>query len=979
MRVRPCLSATAILTLWLAACGDPLSISSSEPRLPEGTPRFGVAPAGTGFTFLPPTVARPAELSGEFDATRQLTVRVPCIGAAGIGCPLVAAFTMRPGADGIRVDHEERSYQVLWQVPTALTKGGGTYRVDVLEGLTVIGSAELWVAATTQEARRQRDPYRVVATLGKPLLIKFRVTRTTSVADELAGDPSGYAVEAIPDRSSEARAEDFATGHPTMGHLPLSFNTVIVRIDPAATVGAVNTMLAAVEARIIGGVRGVASQAAGVLVLRLPTTSHTQMNAALAVLRGFPVVRGAAPDMLQRDDALPALPPVDKGLGVPAPWTWELPGPRSGEGNWGFEISRVPQMWNLNGVVSRDGVRTSTGVWEARGFAAHPDLVYDERLLAGTDALGEHAVLVAGVIGATHGNGGIDGISPFARLVVGARSDTMGAVSMTVTDLPTWVRSFVRVLNTSWGQDYLERKSPMEAPDAAALADEHGRAVRDVLIALETGGARLPFIVASAGNYYSPARYGGPLKNAAMAHGVAAIITVESLAERFGGGVKRAVDSSISGTISAPGAEIITTDWRGEYSWVSGTSFAAPFVAGVVSYLYSLYPALPSPTVASNPVRDLLLANAIPAEFGTAARIDAFASALDADRLMGSDRALRGLLDISDNTLDGNTRVALRTGAVVTDTIVGGDGRVDMRDFRRWRDWLLQAEDVAGLNLDGPADHPKRDLNGDGKVQSPAVERVYARGDFNGDGVISVNDRHAMPGSFGGALTDLEVFQRLFSDSRYSASELPGLLVSGDVQFDGTACLAVPGASSTRYYARRVGESTIYKFVAGVPQLPSSSFTLPADGRDFRLRIEARGPASTNNALLGSNEMTVQITPGSDQLMNLRCLEMYVQVTTTPGALGPHEFGEVKVSAQLRDPAAATATPVVGASVEFSNITGGGILQEGGVTGATGEYYNVATLSAGSSGMTFVVNVVSNDGRRAVLNVSIPLREGASW
>jgi hypothetical protein len=259
-------------------------------------------------------------------------------------------------------------------------------------------------------------------------------------------------------------------------------------------------------------------------------------------------------------------------------------------------------------------------------FAAHPDLVYDERLLAGTDALGEHAVLVAGVIGATHGNGGIDGISPFARLVVGARSDGMGAVSMTVTDLPTWVRSFVRVLNTSWGQDYLERKSPMEAPDAAALADEHGRAVRD-----------------------------------------------------------------------------------------------------------------------------------------------------------------------------------------------------------------------------------------------------------------------------------------------------------------------------------------------------------------FRLRIEARGPASTNNALLGSNEMTVQITPGSDQLMNLRCLEMYVQVTTTPGALGPHEFGEVKVSAQLRDPAAATATPVVGASVEFSNITGGGILQDGGVTGPTGEYYNVATLSAGSSGMTFVVNVVSNDGRRAVLNVSIPLREGASW
>jgi hypothetical protein len=88
-----------------------------------------------------------------------------------------------------------------------------------------------------------------------------------------------------------------------------------------------------------------------------------------------------------------------------------------------------------------------------------------------------------------------------------------------------------------------------------------------------------------------------------------------------------------------------------------------------------------------------------------------------------------------------------------------GDGRVDVRDFRRWRDWLLQAEGVG--QLDGAPDHPKKDLNGDSVANDPRrPENVYPRGDFNGDGIISRTATAKVPG-FAAPVTDLQVFQRL--------------------------------------------------------------------------------------------------------------------------------------------------------------------------------------------------------------------------
>jgi subtilisin family serine protease len=94
------------------------------------------------------------------------------------------------------------------------------------------------------------------------------------------------------------------------------------------------------------------------------------------------------------------------------------------------------------------------------------------------------------------------------------------------------------------------------------------------------------------------------------------------------------------------------------YPVLSGTSMAAPHVTGVVSFLYALDPTLPSPTLTSTPIRDLLIANGATAVGTPAPLVDLFAAALDVDRIQGGDKGLRALVDIDDGTQDGNLRIA---------------------------------------------------------------------------------------------------------------------------------------------------------------------------------------------------------------------------------------------------------------------------------------------------------------------------------
>lgn len=573
--------------------------------------------ASTGFAFLSPTVRVAAAPVGTFDGTRSPTVRIRCVTAAGPTCPTVRSLVMGSGASDIRVVASTSEYRVSWTSPSTLEVGSGRYAVDVLDGATVLGSAPLLATVTTRDASAAADN-EIAVIRGKAVVISFRITTVPSLL-LLAGTPEASAVEAVPDRAAPTTAQDFDRLHPVLVGIPVSFNTALVRLRPTATIGAVNALLTQVEGSIIGGMRGIADRVPARLMLRFPTTTHAQLEAKLALLRASNLVLGAVPEVRLQTAAVPR----SAGATVPTGWEWDLRPAVSG--NWALKTARVPQLWNLNRFTRRRGASVLTGIWETGIVDPHPDLPMPSILSAGVSA-DEHAMMVAGVLGARHDNGGIDGVFPFAQLV------TVGGLQISLTasgvmdQLRVWTAANVPVVNASVGFAWPFNVVPSASNSVAlALIDVLGSAVKDALTRLQEEGARLPVIVVSAGNQSSSSQratawLAGPLQNAATRQEVRAIIVVEALRRTFEGGsrplelrVEPASFSTMDGHVAAGGEEIMSTTAGGTYrDGISGTSFSAPLVTGIVAYLMAVHPTIPAPTLTTNRFRELLELDAMP-------------------------------------------------------------------------------------------------------------------------------------------------------------------------------------------------------------------------------------------------------------------------------------------------------------------------------------------------------------------------------
>jgi hypothetical protein len=434
----------------------------------------------------------------------------------------------------------------------------------------------------------------------------------------------------------------------------------------------------------------------------------------------------------------------------------------------------------------------------------------------------DHGTHVAGTIGATFNNGlGVDGVNPFARLVVNRYGMDLGWSLFDFFD----ARPDLQVVNISLGNNWYQRTPPLNPNTnlpAQILVSSQAQVLQLMQNLYIANGHPLPFILAAAGNDSGPhdidgngtidvnlgiveARWSSPFTYAALVLGVENIMVVEALQQNAGapGGGNRAFFSNVKhagaqdATISAPGVAIMSTFFGTHYTSISGTSMATPHVTGLVSYLLSLDPALTHAEL-----RKLLLDNDVPVG-GASNRVDAFASAMDIDRLRGNNAILKKLVDIDDGSLDGNQRILCEGCVDFLDEDVdgdggSGDGSVDMADFRRWRDWLLQTEASADLKLDGSATHPKKDINGNGAVEAAAQENVYPKGDFNGDGSLDRVATRFVPGAINGLSTDLAVLQTLFSDPHYGVDDLPGLIDSADLEVDAQNCLNLPNVVEVR-------------------------------------------------------------------------------------------------------------------------------------------------------------------------------------
>ena len=221
--------------------------------------------------------------------------------------------------------------------------------------------------------------------------------------------------------------------------------------------------------------------------------------------------------------------------------------------------------------------------------------------------------------------------------------------------------------------------------------------------------------------------------------------------------------SQLGGDIAAPGVAIVSTMAGGTYGPDDGTSMAAPHVTGALAYLYSV-----KPSADWRSYRQAILSSARNVGLGGASHLDLFGAEVNLNML-------KSAVDQNDWSADGDRRVFRSdlgtslgldtTGTTAVDGRDGDlgpgraqpDGKIDMRDFRAMRDaWLQTCLDgsagtqagsapacPAQITLDGPADHLKKDGNGDRCVATPTTscqldEAAYSRFDANGDGQLSV-------------------------------------------------------------------------------------------------------------------------------------------------------------------------------------------------------------------------------------------------
>jgi hypothetical protein len=209
-----------------------------------------------------------------------------------------------------------------------------------------------------------------------------------------------------------------------------------------------------------------------------------------------------------------------------------------------------------------------------------------------------------------------------------------------------------------------------------------------------------------------------------------------------------------------------------------------------------------------------------------------------------------------------------------------------MSDFRRWRDWFLQANDYPDLALDGDNDHPKKDLNHDGPVFPGTYENVFPDGDFNGDGKLDLNATNYMPGYVRDQvgtpeeanLTDLQVLQMLFNDPDYRASDLPDLIESADIHVNPSACMGVPGAyeTETEIYEAATGASVDGRTTSDSPW--SHIYTLPVVAGGYRVHVQV---INSNGDKVGFAQRTFPAQLGSDSWFAPTC----GAITLTPQRL----------------------------------------------------------------------------------------------
>ncbi|MES2801692.1 MAG: S8 family serine peptidase [Bdellovibrionota bacterium] len=201
--------------------------------------------------------------------------------------------------------------------------------------------------------------------------------------------------------------------------------------------------------------------------------------------------------------------------------------------------------------------------------------IYGNNDVTGPDAL--HGTHVAGIIAALRDNGqGINGISPYAKIMALRAipngdehdKDIYFAVKYAVDN-------GAKIINMSFGKRYSPHKSKLDEIFKYA-------ATRGVILVHAAGNFAHDN---DKGEHFPNRFFASPNSEAELKNwievGASSKYNTSALVANFSNYGKNSVD------IFAPGFEIVSTSPNNTYSILSGTSMAAPMVAGVLSVLWA--------------------------------------------------------------------------------------------------------------------------------------------------------------------------------------------------------------------------------------------------------------------------------------------------------------------------------------------------------------------------------------------------------
>ncbi len=243
--------------------------------------------------------------------------------------------------------------------------------------------------------------------------------------------------------------------------------------------------------------------------------------------------------------------------------------------------------------------------------------------------LAVHGTHVAGIVGAKRGNGlGMDGVADNVRImtvsVVPSNGDERDK------DIANGIRYAVengaKVINMSFGK----RLSPhKEAVDAAIRFAEE----RDVLIVHAAGN--------NGENYDSlPAFPSAQFTDGSVARNV---ITVGNSTQKLDKNLPAQSSNYGAQTVDlfAPGTDILSTLPNGRYASFSGTSMAAPCVAGVAALLRSYFPTLTAVQVKEILMKSAYKPNIMVRQPGRSAALVPFSSLSRSGGILNAEQAVK--------------------------------------------------------------------------------------------------------------------------------------------------------------------------------------------------------------------------------------------------------------------------------------------------------------------------------------------------